>query len=103
MNIQENGDGKLPVYKVDLDEATDQSASYIVVSSIADLTDRDAAELEPLWDSVDPEGIDSFVTHASESSTPYRLAFEYQGYTVEIEDRWLRFFESEEVRPSASA
>lgn len=102
MNIETNRDGDVPVYKVDLDEAADQSTSYTVVESIANLTDRDPDDLEPLWESVDPEALDSFVGHASESSTPYRLAFQYQGYTVEVvENRWLRLVPNDE--PSAFA
>jgi len=103
MSIQKNGDEKDPVHKVDLDEVGDQSMSYTVVSSIADLTGQDPDGLEPLWNSVDPEALDSFVAHASESSTSYQLSFQYQGYTVEIvKNRWLRFIENEEIRSSAS-
>lgn len=104
MNIRKNGDGDVPVYKIDLEEVTDQSMSYLVVRGIADLTERDPAELEPLWDSVDPEALDAFVARASECSTSYHLAFQYQGYTVEIvENRWLQFTENEEPLSSASA
>jgi len=98
MDIETNCDRDVPVYKVDLDEATDQSTSHTVVESIADLTDRNPEDLDPLWDNVNPEALDSFVAHANESSTPYRLAFQYQGYTVEIvEDRWLRIVPDEEA------
>ena len=77
-------DGDAPVYEVDLDDATVRSTSSTVVARIADLTDRDPSDLGPLWDSVDPEALDAFVAHASESSTPCRIAFEYEGYEVEI-------------------
>ncbi len=104
MNTERNRDGDVPVSEIDLDEATDHSTSYVVVKSITDLTDRDPADLEPLWESVDPDALDSFVAHASGSSTPYRLAFRYQGYTVEIvEGRWLRFTPGEEALSSANA
>ncbi len=96
MTIQRTRDENVPVREVDLDEATDRSTSYVVVRSIADLTDREPEDLEPLWDSVDPEALDSFVAHASESSTPYQLSFRYQGYTVEVVgNRWLRIFSDE--------
>jgi hypothetical protein len=73
-----------PVYEVDLDDDDVRSISCTVVTRIADLTGRDPAELGPLWNSVDPEALDSFVAHASESSTPCRIAFEYEGYVVEV-------------------
>jgi RNAse (barnase) inhibitor barstar len=104
MNIETNWDGDVPVYDIDLDETTDQSMSYTVVASVADLTDRDPEDLEPLWDSVDPDALDTFVDHANESSTWYRLAFRYEGYTVEIiEDRRLRLTPSEEAVQPARA
>ncbi|MFC7185692.1 HalOD1 output domain-containing protein [Halorubrum yunnanense] len=84
MNIKTNWHEDAPVHNVNLDDATDRSASYAVVTSIADLTDRDPDDLEPLWDSVDPDALDTFVAHANESSTPYRLTFRYEGYAVEI-------------------
>ncbi|WP_144797067.1 HalOD1 output domain-containing protein [Halorubrum depositum] len=103
MNIKTSRDGDVPVYKVDLDEATDRSTSNVVVSSIADLTGRDPNDLDPLWDSVDPEALDSFVDHASEYSTPYQLSFQYQEHTVDIvENRWLRITPTEEATSSAS-
>ncbi|WP_435075579.1 HalOD1 output domain-containing protein [Halorubrum sp. HHNYT27] len=84
MNIETNVDGDVPVCKVNLHEDTDRSASHSVVSSIAELTGRDPNDLDPLWDSVDPEALDSFVDHASDRSTPCRIAFEYEGYEVEL-------------------
>lgn len=102
MNMQQNRDEDVPEYNVDLDGTPDQSASRVVVNSIADLTDRDPADLELLWDSVDPDALDSFVAHARESSTPYQLSFRYQGYSVTVENKCLRFLPIEEVPSSAS-
>jgi hypothetical protein len=73
-----------PVYEVELDDDAVRSISRTVVTRIADLTGRDPTELEPLWDSVDPEALDSFVAHAGESSSSCRIAFEYEGYVVEV-------------------
>lgn len=102
MNVETNGDGDVPIHNVDLDGATDRSTSYTVVTSIADLTGRDPDDLEPLWDSVDTDALDSFVAHVSKSSTPYRLAFEYEGYTVEVvSGQRLRFTPNTEAFSSA--
>ncbi|MFW5938032.1 MAG: HalOD1 output domain-containing protein [Halanaeroarchaeum sp.] len=91
------------MYNVDLGGIADQPTSCLVVTSIADVTGQDPADLDPLWDSVDPDALDSFVAHASETSTPYQLTFQYQGYTVTVENRSLRFVPNEEISPSASA
>ncbi|WP_418284347.1 HalOD1 output domain-containing protein [Halorubrum sp. DTA46] len=103
MNIQKNWDDAVPVYKVDLDETADQSTSCTVVRSIANVIDKDLDDLESLWDSVDPDALDSFVAHARESSTPYQLTFQYQGYAVKIENRWIQFTPTEETPSSVSA
>ena len=95
MNIRKIGDERVPVYEAELDEAT-RSASGIVVRSIAELTGKNLDDLEPLWDSVDPEALDSFVAHARECSTPFQFSFQYQGYTVEIaENSQFRFITEE--------
>lgn len=97
MNIQKNREGDVPVYRVDLDESA-RSMSCVVVEGIADVTDQDPERLDPLWESVDPEALDSFVAHASESATAYQITFRYQGYTVEVvDDHQLRFVPTEET------
>ena len=97
MDIQKKGEEDVSVYKVDWGEATDQSTSYVVVESIADLTDQDPADLKPLWDSVDTDALDLFVSRASESSTPFQLTFQYQGYSVKVGNRGIQFIPTEET------
>lgn len=102
MHIKTEADGDAPVYTVDLEDATERSTSCTVIERIADLTDRAPTDLDPLWGSVNPEALDAFVAHASERSAPSRLAFEYEGYTVEIvEGRRIRFIPKKEPRWSA--
>lgn len=101
MNIQRNREGDVPVYQVELDEPV-RSMSCVVVEGIADVTDRDPKRLDPLWKSVDPEALDSFVAHASESATACQVTFQYQGYTVEVvDDQRLRFVPTEETLSAA--
>ncbi|WP_408957474.1 HalOD1 output domain-containing protein [Natrinema sp. 74] len=86
------------MYKVELDKATNQSTSSLVIRGIAELTGQKPAELEPLGNSVDPEALDSFVAHTKEGTTSCRLTFQYHGYTVVIVgNRWLQIAPSEEL------
>lgn len=88
-----------PVYEVELDGVDDRSVSRAIVDSIATLTGKEPAELDPLWGSVDLEAIDSLVTHSRETTGQCRVTFQYQRYTVEVSsDRWLRIAPIE-VRP----
>lgn len=100
MTTSDNVGTIIPTYRVDLESATDRSTSSIVTQGIATLTGQELDELEPLWDSVEPEALDSFVDHAQETATPCRLAFQHQGYTVEIvTDGELRITPIEEPPP----
>lgn len=104
MNIKESRDEEVTVYHVDLSEATDRPTSSVVAECVAELTDRDPADLEPLWDSVDTEALNTFVDHARKSSTSYELTFRYQNYVVEVvSDDRLRFVPTDETRSAASA
>jgi|AntRauTorcE11898_2_1112593.scaffolds.fasta_scaffold00027_67 hypothetical protein len=101
MNIQKNREGDVPVYHVDVDESA-RSMSCVVVEGIADVTDQDPERLDPLWESVDPEALDLFVAHASESATECQVTFQYHGYTVEVvNNRHLRFIPTEETLAAA--
>ena len=101
MDINTDAHGDAPVYTVDLDDAG-RSTSCTVVERIADLTDRDPTDLGLLWDSVNPDALDSFVAHASESSASCRITFEYEGHTVEVvEGRRLRLSPNGEPLSSA--
>jgi hypothetical protein len=103
MSIQKSRDGDVPVYQVDLDEFG-RSTSCVVVERIAELTDQDPETLDPLWECVDPEALDSFVDHASESSAPCQISFRYEGYTVTVIDAHrLQFTPTEETLTAPKA
>nr|WP_161605563.1 HalOD1 output domain-containing protein [Natronorubrum sulfidifaciens] len=60
----------------------EQRPSMAVVSLVAAVTDTDPLELEPLYNAVDPEALDSLCAAGNSVST---LSFEYAGYTVVVE------------------
>ncbi|OAQ52985.1 hypothetical protein HTG_09145 [Natrinema mahii] len=64
-----------------LDYHTD-SISLRVIDALADATNTDARELEPLYDVVDPEALDQLVQ--SGSGADVRVEFEYHGMLVEV-------------------
>ncbi|MDF9747260.1 HalOD1 output domain-containing protein [Natrinema salsiterrestre] len=58
------------------------SISLRVVEALADATDTDAHELEPLYNVVDPEALDTLFER--DSSVPIRVEFEYDDSSVEV-------------------
>ncbi|OLZ42489.1 hypothetical protein A6E15_16640 [Natrinema saccharevitans] len=64
-----------------LDYHTD-SISLRVIDALADATNTDASELEPLYDVVDPEALDQLFQ--SGSGADVRVEFEYYGMLVEV-------------------
>jgi len=58
------------------------SPSLRVVEALADATDTDPLELEPLYNVVDPEALDRLFR--TDSGVPASVRFEYDGHTVEV-------------------
>ena len=61
--------------------AADESPSMAVIDLVAAVTGTDPVELDPLYDAIDPEVVDSLASSAGFSS----LEFEYVGHTVVAE------------------
>lgn len=58
------------------------SISLRVVDALADATDTDVYELEPLYNVVDPEALDQLCR--SDASVDVRVEFEYDGLLVDV-------------------
>lgn len=58
----------------------DAPVSERLTRRIADATDRDACELPPLYEAIDPEALDS----AIETMSNGEVSFDYVGYEVTI-------------------
>lgn len=69
--------------KAIFEPSTGGSATEAVVSLVAQEKDCAPLELDPLYDAVDPEALDSICTATPDSSL--RLSFEYAGYTVLVD------------------
>ena len=58
------------------------SPSLRVVDALAEATDTDPLELEPLYNVVDPEALDRLFR--ADADIPASVRFEYEGHTVEV-------------------
>ena len=54
-----------------------------IVRAVAEREGVAATDLTPLYHVVDPEALDAMVTH---TETTVRISFDYEGYTVTVED-----------------
>jgi len=69
--------------KAIFEPSTGGSATEAVVSLVAQEEGCAPLELDPLYDAVDPEALDSICTATPDSSL--RLSFDYTGYTVLVD------------------
>lgn len=64
-------------------EQYDVRPSTVVVESIADAENVDAADLPPLYERIDPDALDDFVAEGGDD--PRRVEFGFAGYEVTVE------------------
>lgn len=72
----DTGDGGI-VHEI----SDDETPSEAVIRAAAVLEDVDETVLEPLYDSVDAEALDSLMTSGNSAT---RVEFEYHGYSVMV-------------------
>lgn len=64
-------------------ERSDESPSSAIVRAVASVRDQDPLSLEPLYDVLDPDALDSLVV--LEASTDVTLSFRYAGCMVWVD------------------
>ena len=62
--------------------SSDEDISETVVSAVADAKGVDPLDLDPLYDAIDPDALDSIFRHAGAGSTVTKLSFEMDGCEV---------------------
>ena len=62
--------------------SSDEDISETVVSAVADAKGVDPLDLDPLYDAIDPDALDSIFRHAGAGSTVTKLSFEMEDCEV---------------------
>jgi len=70
-------------YRVTYDQS-DVSPSAAVVAAIATVTDADPTEMRPLYDSVDPDALDTVLEASSGQQRPISVTIDVGEYEIEI-------------------
>lgn len=87
-------------YVTTFDPSAGDRASEAVVMAVETVTGSDHTHLEPLYDVIDPDALDTLCDHAGRKNTAgtHRLEFSYEGLDIDVRtDGRVRVFE-----PSAS-
>lgn len=72
------------VPSVESDDQSDAPVSMKIVRRVAAASDRDAAQLPPLYDAVDPDALDAVVESAGMGRSPAEIRFPYAGHRVTV-------------------
>lgn len=62
---------------------TETQPSAAVTEHISAMTGREQTDFAPLYETIDPEALDSLVD-SSDRSTPVSISFEYAGHSVTV-------------------
>ncbi|WP_306054512.1 HalOD1 output domain-containing protein [Natronococcus wangiae] len=72
-------------YETTFDPAAGDRASEVVVTAVGTVTGSDPVNLEPLYDAIEPDALDSLCDHAGRKRTEtHRLRFSYAGFDVDV-------------------
>lgn len=67
-------------YRIEYDPRTPDAASTAIVEAVAAIDDTPARDLEPLYETVDPDALERFVATADGGV----VEFDYHGYGVVV-------------------
>lgn len=87
-------DHRAETHHVHYDPATDAAPSETLVIAVADIADVHPLELDPLYDTVDPDSVDEFVRSGGSPDVDGRLEFTFADHRVTVHASGLL-----EVRP----
>lgn len=75
-----------PSYVATFDPAAGEQASDAIVTAVAALRGEEPRTLEPLYDAVEPDALDSLVDHAqrADDAGAHELWFVYEGFDIGV-------------------
>jgi len=74
------------------------SPSVAVVQTVATAADREAIELSPLIETLDPDALDELIVHASGPESSVSLSFQLGDYAVTVTGAGDVYVHTEHVR-----
>ena len=83
-STSDSGDCRESRYEATFDPAAGDRASEAVVNAVGAVTGTDPLRLEPLYNVIDPDALDSLCTHARSPAEAHQLRFSYEGFDVDV-------------------
>ena len=90
----DGADRRAETHHVHYDPETDAAPSETLVIAVADIAGVDPLELDPLYDTVDPDSVDEFVRSGGSPDVDGKLTFAFADHRVTVHASGLF-----EVRP----
>lgn len=89
-------DGQTEAHHIQHDPESGLRASELLISAVADISDTDPLELEPLYEAVDPDMLDDFVKSGSYPDMGGLISFIFGGYSIQVHPSGLLEIEANE-------
>lgn len=82
-------DSKSEAHHLKYDSAHSESLSMVIIMTVADIVGADPLELDPLYESIEPERLDEFVSPSTDEATDSDgpITFTYHDYTITVHQR----------------
>lgn len=77
-------DRRANTHYVHFDPATGSTISEVLVRAVADLAGTDPLELDPLYETIDPDTLDEFVGTDELPDVAGTITFTFEGYEVTV-------------------
>lgn len=96
MKPNETGDGAVEdrTRYVHYDPETDERPSEMLVVTVADFADADPLELEPLFETVEPDTLNDFVGTGGLPDVDGHMSFTYESFDIIVHSSGLLEIES---------
>lgn len=78
-------DGLEPDPLLRFEWADSDAASTAVIEAVSSAAHEDATEMPPLYETLDPDALDTLFTSPNEDGTPRSVEFSYNGYRVAVD------------------
>lgn len=88
-------ESRTETHHVHYDPESPVGLSELLVMSVADIADEDPLELEPLYETIDPDTLDDFVESGGTAELDGHVSFAFEGYDVTVHASGLL-----EIRPA---
>lgn len=80
----DGADSRSETHHVHYDPEADAGPSETLVIGVADIAGADPLELDPLFETVDPDALDDFVASGGMPNVGGRMEFAFAGYRVAV-------------------